>query len=163
MCHWFDILKIRKVMFLSIITFKKYNNRRNHFIRSLYMNRCIFLKNVSDVISSALSRNEFMIGYTLINLADLLKFRKTKTYWWIIIISYILYALWCSVRGTKRKLKTRLNDRVKNIRLDSQKHSVISDHIFDHDHSMNWENVKILDFEPKYHKRLISEMIHNVK
>jgi len=25
---------------------------------------------------------------------------------------------------------------------------------------MDWENVKILNFEPKYHKRLISEMIH---
>jgi len=25
---------------------------------------------------------------------------------------------------------------------------------------MDWENVKILDFEPKYRKRLISEMIH---
>jgi len=25
---------------------------------------------------------------------------------------------------------------------------------------MDWENVKILDFEPKCHKRLISEMIH---
>jgi len=25
---------------------------------------------------------------------------------------------------------------------------------------MDWENVKVLDFEPKYYKRLISEMIH---
>jgi len=49
----------------------------------------------------------------------------------------------------KRKLKTRINEHVKNIRLDPQKHSVISDHIFEHGHSMDWENVKILDFEPK--------------
>jgi len=25
---------------------------------------------------------------------------------------------------------------------------------------MNWENVNVLDFEPKYHKILISEVIH---
>jgi len=37
------------------------------------------------------------------------------------------------VGQTKRKLKTRLNEHVKNIRLDPQKHSVISDHIFEHE------------------------------
>jgi len=52
---------------------------------------------------------------------------------------------------TKRKLKTRLNEYIKNIRLDLQKHSVILD-IFKHDYSMDWENIKILDFESKYQK-----------
>jgi len=37
------------------------------------------------------------------------------------------------------------------------------DHIFEHGHSMDWKNVKILDFEPKYHKRLISEWFHQGK
>jgi len=46
------------------------------------------------------------------------------------------------VGQTKRKLKTRLKEYVKNIRLDPQKHSVISDHIAEHDHSMDWKNVK---------------------
>jgi len=41
----------------------------------------------------------------------------------------------------------------KNENKRTQKHSVISDHIFEHGHSMDWENIKILDFEPKYHKR----------
>jgi len=36
------------------------------------------------------------------------------------IILYGLYALY--VKQTKRKLKTRLNKHVKNIRLDPQKH-----------------------------------------
>jgi len=34
----------------------------------------------------------------------------------------------------KRKLKRRLNEHVKSIRLDPQKHSVISDHISKHGH-----------------------------
>jgi len=48
---------------------------------------------------------------------------------------------------TKRKLKTRLNEHIKNIKLDPQKHSVISDHILEHDHSFDWKSIKILDFE----------------
>jgi len=34
---------------------------------------------------------------------------------------------------------------MKNIRLDLQKQSVIFDHVLEHDHSIDWENVKILD------------------
>jgi len=34
-------------------------------------------------------------------------------------------------------LKTRLNEYVKNIRLDTQKHSVILDHISEHDYLMD--------------------------
>jgi len=49
---------------------------------------------------------------------------------------------------------------MKNIKLDSQKHSVISDHILELDHSIDWDNAKILDFEHYYYKRLFSEMMH---
>jgi len=40
------------------------------------------------------------------------------------------------------------------------KHSVISQHILNHNHSFNWKDIKILDSEPNYNKRLISEMLH---
>jgi hypothetical protein len=43
---------------------------------------------------------------------------------------------------------------------DSSKLSVISEHRLQHNYSFDWGNVKILDFEPNYSKRLISEMIH---
>jgi len=54
----------------------------------------------------------------------------------------------------------KLNEHIKNIKLDPQKHFVISDHILEHNHTFNWESEKILDFEPYYYKRLISEIIH---
>ena len=44
--------------------------------------------------------------------------------------------------------------------MDSPKHSVISEHITQHSHSIDWNNAVILDTEPRYYKRLISEMIH---
>jgi len=54
----------------------------------------------------------------------------------------VIYKIFCkdcdaSYAGqTKRKLKTRLNEYVKNIKLDSQKQSVISDHILELDYSI---------------------------
>ena len=54
----------------------------------------------------------------------------------------------------KRALKERLNDHIKN----KQKNSVVTLHKKD-DHEFDWDNVKILDRESNYQKRLISEML----
>ena len=56
---------------------------------------------------------------------------------------------------TKRALKDRISDHIhcKN------KNSVVSKHILD-DHSFDFSNVKILDREHNYRKRIISEMLH---
>jgi len=64
------------------------------------------------------------------------------------------------VGQTKRQLKTRLKEHKNNIKLDQSKHSVISEHITKYNHSFDWENTKIMDFESGYFKRIISEMIH---
>lgn len=47
-----------------------------------------------------------------------------------------------------------------NVRLDSSKHSVVTEHMLQCNHSFDWENVRVLDTESNYYKRLISEMIH---
>ncbi|EGI59624.1 hypothetical protein G5I_12216 [Acromyrmex echinatior] len=39
-------------------------------------------------------------------------------------------------------------------------HSVISDHRLEEDHEFDWENIAILDEEPQYRKRLVSEMLY---
>ena len=49
---------------------------------------------------------------------------------------------------------------MNNIKLDTPKLSVISEHRLQENHTFDWENVEILDFEPNNNKRLISEMIH---
>jgi len=64
------------------------------------------------------------------------------------------------VGQTKRQLKTRINEHMKNIKFDESKHSVITKHMLEENHAFNWQNVKILDFETSYFKRLISEIIH---
>jgi len=61
---------------------------------------------------------------------------------------------------TKRQLGTRINEHIKDINKKSGSLSVISDHRLDNDHEMNWRGVEIVDTEPSYGKRLISEMIY---
>jgi hypothetical protein len=78
----------------------------------------------------------------------------------------VVYKIKCNdydasyVGQTKRKLNTRIKEHTNNIKLDSLKHSVISEHITRYNHSIDWNNTLILDTEPKYYKRLIFEMIH---
>jgi len=63
------------------------------------------------------------------------------------------------VGQTKRQLATRKEHR-RNIKLDPSKYSVISEYIYNFNHLFDWENVKTLDKEENYYKRLVSEMIH---
>ena len=64
------------------------------------------------------------------------------------------------VGQTGRQLGTRMKEHKANIKLDPARHSVISEHILEFDHSFKWNNVKILDNEHNFYKRLTSKIIH---
>lgn len=38
--------------------------------------------------------------------------------------------------------------------------TLVTNYRINHNHNFNWQDVKILDNEPSYSKRLISEMVH---
>jgi len=61
---------------------------------------------------------------------------------------------------TKRQLNTRLKEHKYNIKLDSNKQSVVSKHIHNFSHSFDSSNVKILDIEHNFYKRSVAEIIH---
>jgi len=63
------------------------------------------------------------------------------------------------VGQTKKQLRTRIKEHYNNIKSDKLKHSVILKHMLNCNHSFDWNNVNILDSEPNYNKRLISEML----
>jgi len=63
------------------------------------------------------------------------------------------------VGQTGRQLNTRIKE-LRNIRSNTSTRSVITDHRMQSEHDFDWDNVKILEEEPCYGKRLISEMIH---
>jgi len=124
-----------------------------------------YIKDISEKVASVLNNNDYMVGYRCLNtLGRFIKVQKDKNT--LFDNNNVIYKICCNdcdasyVRQTKRKLKTRINEYLKNIKLDPQKHSVTTDHILEFDHTIDWKGVKIVDFEPHYYKRLISEMIH---
>ncbi|XP_039312235.1 uncharacterized protein LOC120359297 [Solenopsis invicta] len=124
-----------------------------------------YLKDVSEKISTSLNKDIIRLGFRCLNKLDkFIKAHKDKNI--KTECNNVVYKLNCNdcnasyVGQTKRKLKTRIKEHVNNIKFETAKISVISEHRLQQNHSINWENVKILDFEPNYHKRLISEMIH---
>ena len=63
---------------------------------------------------------------------------------------------------TDRQLKIRITKHRNHIRHNTSVRSVITEHRLHYDHDFQWDNVKILDKEPCFRKRLISEML-NIK
>ncbi|EFN73564.1 hypothetical protein EAG_08052, partial [Camponotus floridanus] len=60
---------------------------------------------------------------------------------------------------TSRRLITRINEHRKHMNRATTNKSVITEHRLNFDHEFKWDEVKILDKESFYNKRLISEMI----
>ena len=59
-----------------------------------------------------------------------------------------------------RQLNTRVKEHKSHIIRNNPNRSVITEHRLNYGHDFDWENVKILDHEPFYHKRLVSEMLY---
>jgi len=120
---------------------------------------------LSEFISSNIDKSKANIGFRCLNkLSRFIKVHKDLDH-----TSYknnVIYNIACNncdatyVGQTKRQLRTRIREHKNNIKLDQSKHSVISEHILKFNHSFDWDNVKILDCESKFYKRITSEMIH---
>ena len=63
------------------------------------------------------------------------------------------------VGQTKRQVKTKMHEHQSDINRNSTP-SVISSHKIETNHEFDWGEVKILDKEQSYYKRLTSEMIY---
>jgi len=80
--------------------------------------------------------------------------------------SNVVYKIECSncdasyVGQTKRLLKDRIGEHRNHIKRNTNQIFVITNHRKNYNHEFDWNNVKVLDEETNYKKRLISEMIH---
>jgi len=125
----------------------------------------LYIKNISEKIDLSIDKKEYLTGHRILNkLTDFIKRHKDVNKFEV--NNNIVYKIFCNncnasyVGQTKRQLKTRINEHVKNIASDESKHSVITKHILNKNHTFDWQNAKILDFENNYFKRLIVEMIY---
>jgi len=124
-----------------------------------------YIKNISERINlSAINKKEYMIGYRILNkLTSFIKRHKDNNSTGS--NNNAVYKIFCYncnasyIGQTKRKIETRINEHIKN-GFDESKHSVITKHILELNHSFDWKNVKIMDLESHYYKRLISEMLY---
>lgn len=64
------------------------------------------------------------------------------------------------VGQTCRKLNTRIKEHRQHIIRNTNTKSVIIDHRINLNHDFNWNETEILDIEPYYNKRMVSEMLH---
>jgi len=124
-----------------------------------------YIRNISETIKSSIDSNKYIIGYRILNkLTGYIKRHKDINK--LDMKNNIVYKIFCNncnasyVSQTKKQLKTGINEHVKNVKFDESKHSVITKHMMEKNHTFNWQNVKIMDYETNYFKILISEMIH---
>ncbi|KYQ46149.1 Histone-lysine N-methyltransferase SETMAR [Trachymyrmex zeteki] len=79
--------------------------------------------------------------------------------------SNVVYKIFCKscdasyVGQTCRQLKSRIMEHRNHIRWNTSIRNVITEHRLQEGYDFDWDNVIILDEEPHYRKRLISEMI----
>jgi len=118
-----------------------------------------------ELVSSMVDKTKYIMGYRLLNnLGRFIKVHKDTNN--LFLNNNVVYKIICKgcnasyVGQTKRQLQTRIKEHRNNIKLDSSKHSVITEHILKYSHTFDWDNIKILDTESNYYKRSISEMLH---
>ncbi|KYN22044.1 hypothetical protein ALC57_05566 [Trachymyrmex cornetzi] len=123
-----------------------------------------YIKSISESFQSHLVYIRRQLIQYLTCLTDLLRLSKDK----LSFMSQqdVVYKISCHdcdasyVGQTKRKLLTRVREHRSNINKKTGSPSVISNHRITHGHDFDWSNVKILDIEPSYNKRMTSEMLH---
>jgi len=124
-----------------------------------------YVKSISESFLPIVNKHGFDIAYSVPNTLN--KFiRKGKDRIDSKSQNDVVYKINCLncdnsyVGQTKRQLGTRLKEHMSDIKKKNGALSVISNHRLEHNHDMNWSEATILDIEPSFAKRIVSEMIH---
>ena len=157
--------RIKKLIYRKNSEMDDNLNENIHAVSDKKISRLVFpyIQHITDALTKKFHHNH-LIGYRCINkLNNIVKVHKdtvqrTEN-------NNVVYRIACNncdatyVGQSKRQLKTRIKEHRTNINSDPDKHSVVSNHVINYNHSFDWEHVMILDKEVNYHKRLVSEMI----
>lgn len=80
--------------------------------------------------------------------------------------SNVIYKIPCMncngvyIGQTYRQVGTRVKEHKKNVNEDVSRHTALTKHMVDLNHAFNYDNISILDEEPRSYKRLLLEMCH---
>jgi len=124
-----------------------------------------YIKSISESFIPVAKKYGFDIAFSISHtLSNFIKCGKDG----LDIMSHrgVVYKISCHdcdasyVGQTKRQLRTRIKEHISDIRKKNDSPSVISEHRLNLNHDFDWQNVRIIDNERSYHKRIISEMVH---
>jgi len=160
----FEKVKIRlKTLIYSNSNSDIYNKNGSDIINKKIM-IIPYIKKISELVATTIEKSQYTIGYRVFNhLGGFVKVHKDTNN--VLTNNNVVYKISCKdcdasyVRQTKRQLKTRVKEHSNNLKSLSSP-SVITEHILQHSHTFDWENVKILDNESNYYKRSVSEILH---
>jgi len=102
---------------------------------------------VTETVISIIDKSECIVGYKWLNkLNRYIKIQKDKSVF--MSKNNVVYKINCKncdasyVGQTKRRLKIRVKEHVNNIKLESTRHSVITNYILELRHEFDWSNVQ---------------------
>ena len=105
-----------------------------------------------------------MSFYSLNKLSHFIKTQKDPLD--INMYKNVVYKIDCAncdasyVGQTGRQLGTRITEHKNHIKRKVSTRSVITEHRIEQGHEFKWGDIRVLDTEPHYHKRLTSEMLY---
>ncbi|KYN10278.1 hypothetical protein ALC57_17593, partial [Trachymyrmex cornetzi] len=155
-----DTLSSRKNVYSNACSYQNSNsvNFDNFFIVP-------YIKDVSEKFKPVAKKNNLKVAFKPMNkLNTIIKTGKDRLK--TIEHSNAVYRIDCLdcdasyVGQTKRKVATRISEHKSCARKSSNLHNVVAEHQVQLDHKFDWDNIKVLDIEPFFHKRLTSEMIY---
>jgi len=124
-----------------------------------------YIKDITERVANVIDGSRFLKGYRVMNsLGRIIKAHKDRND--VLANNNVVYKIKCIncnasyVGQTKRQLCTSIKEHSNNHKSITSKVSVLTQHMLEHSHTFDWKNTQILDTEPSYFKRLISEMLH---
>jgi len=124
-----------------------------------------YVKNISENFKRVAKKYNLNLAFSTTNsFSNFIKTGKDR----LSVSSHcnVVYRIDCNdceanyVGQTKRRLNTRIRKHLNDIKKSTGTLSVVSDHRLKLNHDFNWDEVRILDKEPSWKKRIVSEMIH---
>lgn len=101
-----------------------------------------YIETISELVASAIKKFDVNVGYRCIKkLNRFVKVHKAKNKHFN--HSNVIYKINCKncdasyIGQTKRQIRTRFKEHVNNIKLDFARHSVISEHILNNQHTFD--------------------------
>jgi len=152
------MLNNRKTENVKNVAHTSHNNQKNYFTIP-------YVRSISESFLPITKKFGFEIAFSISNTLNRF-IKRGKDVIEPLLQNDVVYKIECLncdmtyVGQTKRRLCTRVKEHRADIKRKNGLLSVVSCHKLEYNHEMNWDGIVILDKEPAFTKRIVSEMVH---